>query len=223
MKQFLKAVVCVAVINVSISAEADVIYSQLPTGTGSGRISDRTAGGGGANQQADNFSIAADASVGSVEVWGFISGATQPLFSNFTIRFFSDTPGAPTANPFQEYAGLTASSIDTSGFVSGVNSVLHYVINLPTPVSLSAATPYYLSVLNDTVGDPGNWAWYSVQDGTGTRWSRVTEGGAWTGPFTANLSFVLNAEAAPEPTSLLFATLAAGFGVIRARRRKTQG
>lgn len=171
-------------------ADAATVYSQIPPNDSGSRVSDFSAGF--LNQQAQRFTLSADSSILTIVAWGkYDSGLPA---DDFTIRFFSDSGGAPPIVPFEQQTGVPVTR-EASGLPG---PIYRYTFALATPVMLSGGTVYYVSIVNNT-SDPQAWSWSEVSSGPNNlRWHRGSDASSWTS-VPNNLAFELS-DSTPTPT-----------------------
>jgi hypothetical protein len=77
--------------------------------------------------------------------------------------------------------------------------IYSYQATLANSILVEGATPYYLSLVNNT----GDWDW--VGSGPGTHWARQDDTSAWSlsSNSTAFAFELLGGAAVPEPSTLL--------------------
>lgn len=204
------------------TVNATALIEQSPLDGGNAYQSNWTGG----SQYADNFSLAYETTVTSIQWWGSYSIQGE---DDFKIRIFSDASSSPDVNPVAEYISPSISRTSTSLTDSGAASVFAYELS-PLNLTLPGGN-YFLSIINNedisTVnsGNPSDWLW--LQSGATvdqTAWNRQLDGDTWStaasvqGP--ANFSFVLNGtQQPPQPNipepgiPLLFALSALVFGM----------
>jgi hypothetical protein len=160
-----------------------------------------------AQQEADNFPLSQAASVQTIEWWGAYANNSIGT-DNFTLRFFGDAAGNPAMTPFANVSGLNVTRTATNLVDNLGDTIYQYQAALVSPVTLDAATTYYLSLVNDT----GDWDW--VGGGPGTHWARQDDTSAWTpSANSTDFAFELSGSSVPErPTVMLLAM--AGLGVL---------
>ncbi len=247
-KHFFAVSLALALSSAGGAALAGTIYNN-----GTADLQDRFAAGvpgglqsdfdGGGLQVADDFTLNAGAStVTDIHWWGFYQPNTAtPPADTFTVRIFAQgTNGLPLAAPLFEVnagaAGRTATGgqFDVrDGFTANppivaTFDIYEYWVDI-APLTLVAGTRYWLSVVNDTTGDPDHdWKW-SISAGGNTTPNvlRFADGDPWfiSANFNAlfDRAFILTDDNLtgdiPEPGTLaLFAIGLTGFGFIRRRR-----
>lgn len=198
-----------------LSAAADELFTQSPQNGNDAFPSISTL------QSADGFVLAASASVTSLTWWGSYSFDPASLAADdFSVHIRADdgsgrpevSPRLPiTQAPTREFAGI----FDVSGA-----KVYRYDIALATPILLTGATNWYLSVVNRFDLDDTNAVWYwLLSDAVGDSFYRAADVDSWTPETTGNLSFSISGDAGtpiPLPgTLLLLVPALAGMGAMR--------
>ena len=171
-------------------ATSAIILSQAPPAPLDGRTSD-SAATSGLNQQAQIFTLGADGNVAAVVVWGYYESLPPtPPTDNFTISFYTDDASLPQEPPFRSEAIAPTSREATAliGFGGGI--VYKYTFNFASPVPLTASTPYYISVLNNTTNTT-RWNWNEIVPKGGPRSHKLAAGTTWSST-TNSLAFELS-------------------------------
>jgi hypothetical protein len=171
-------------------------------------------------QGADDFMLNSGMTTISDVHWlGATGGGSDPdsiLFDDFTIRIFNDAGGTAEVNP--TVLDLNVGAVDVVSF----GAVFEYSVDI-SPITLEADTTYWLSIVNNTVETPDNWAWGIESFDAGNSLFRDIDGANWT-PSVFNLAFKLTGPATspviPEPSAALLFGI--GFGVVgvAAKRRR---
>jgi hypothetical protein len=79
---------------------------------------------------------------------------------NFTIEFYADSSGTPGTSIGSFAVGNLVSRSDTGLNTGGGADTYEYVADLGVGVSLSSATNYWISIVNDTTSDTDDsWYW----------------------------------------------------------------
>ena len=165
------------------SARAATIFSQTPVVTGTG-ASDLNFDANG-NQMADDFTLAAPATVRSV-VWRgvFVDDTDVTYPFTFDLVLYGSTAGnlpntanvlSATTVTITSAGDYTDTGIDTQGFP---RNVYEFRANM-TPTALAAATTYWFSPLGDSAG-VFYWGTAFANDAAASR-TDVAGNGACTG------------------------------------------
>ena len=205
------------------SAGAQLVFDNGAPAGGQARVSDFTRHSSASGlffQVADDFSLAAPASIGSVRWWGEYWFDDVAAADDFTLRIFASEGGAPAITPlYEQHLGAALTRTAYAGDIFQYDAAL-------APVALGSGT-YFLSVVNRTAEDDvlDSWFWVSsTAAGAGSAYNRAgatlldAEGAAWG---TLGFDFAFQVSAVPEPQT--YALLLAGLGLLgfAARRRVT--
>jgi hypothetical protein len=198
---------------------SEVIYNSGPVDPGTGATGSdlkTTSDGLFPRQIADVFSLQSAAQVTGLSWWGgYFPAGTAPTEDHFTVRVFGDIGGNPGSSPLWQFP---PGQVDrtTTGLMSGALPVYLYSLNVPSPFLLAAGT-YWLSVVNDTTGDPDDrWFWSRNGHPTFpvTIRERLADDTAW-GPYSfttiAPQAFVVSGVAVPEPRMVAVFVLVGGM------------
>jgi hypothetical protein len=155
-------------------------------------------------QQADSFELTSGATTITGIQWsGIYVLNLVPAEDDFTIRIFEDDGGLPSIDAIYELNVGEISGVDT-----GINdSIGHDVYEFSVaiaPISLTAGTTYWLSIVNDTCvsGVFGCWGWFASD--SGSQASRSSDDTYWSESAQVDLAFRLTSAmsamgAVPEP------------------------
>ena len=214
----LLAMLFAATLTVPGIATASQVYVQ-PTDYGFSYASqnDTSVGGYGNFATAyDDFTLGSTANITSVDWIGSYFNPPPPTgtITAWTVSFYSDAAGQPSASP------LWSSHISGNGsetFLQNDSSgdpTYSYAENVN--FTANGGTKYWLSVVPD-MAFPPQWGWETGTGGDGVSWQVYLGTG---GQNPNDLAFTLNANAVPEPgTLLLMATSVLGLaGSIRRKR-----
>ena len=170
--------------------------------------------------RAEDFTLAAGANIITDVHWtGLYAGNNVLTTDNFTIQLFLDTgSGAPQQVPFLSLPIGHAVRTDTGiGFIAGPDhfDLFRYSIDV-APIVLLPATPYWMSVFNDTSADdpaPTTWAWGgrltgNPSDNTALRNLSPVWGGNSGIRLDLQLTDDAAASAVPEPATLGLVSIA---------------
>lgn len=140
-----------------VASSQTIVFENLPDRTNGG-VADNS-GFAPENRAADNFSLASNKTIGSIQFWGLWFNNLVGV-ENFTAVFYGDEGGSPGS--VLATISLTNVVSSTTGIdVFGFDEYLH-TADLATAFDAEAGSTYYLSIFNDSgLGDDGTWAWES--------------------------------------------------------------
>ena len=123
---------------------------------------------------AGGFTLTSSATLEAVRFWGtHWNSGTLPNPDSFRVIVYGDSAGAPnTSNILLDTGGSIFSRIDTGydhNDVPGAN-ILEYSFALTSSVPLSAATPYWLAVIENGTTSGTQFAWQEVSSSTSGAW-----------------------------------------------------
>ena len=157
--------------------------------TGSG--SDMDPAVVGVTQAADNFVLGeAGARNYTLEFWG-VYFPTQTLTDTdqFRVRLYADNGGLPATQWLLDLDIGAANRTATANALATGELVYHYEASLGN-LQLKTNTTYWLSIVNNTVGDPDdNWGW--VTSSSGSFALRTLDGSTWSEGYGYDLAFRL--------------------------------
>lgn len=207
-------------------AQSQTVYSQAPADPpGFGYYSSSQPVPQRNFKHADDFTLAAAATIHSVRFWGMSEGRVSTGISNFsafTVEFFATNPTTqlPAALLHTETFAAALTAPTTTGRVAFDTGATEYghTISLASPISLLAGTKYHIAISATPVVPTGDvWLWQDGRFVNGTsgiyRWST----GAWSTFQDTDSAFELVTIPAPG-TALLAASLTAGAAARRRRR-----
>ena len=169
-------------------ALAEPIFTQTTTNPGAfdGTWgSDRDEG----DQFADDFMVSSPATIQSVTWWGIYtaigSDASPQGPWSFELIFYGDIGGLPDPSNVIGSTQVVFETLTDTGRNLGddlfEDDIYVFTADV-TPISVSAGTTYWLSVVADTSNDPINtFGWRRVQNGNAA--NRSGNDGVFTGPF----------------------------------------
>lgn len=213
---------------VPLSAQASILYDQT-VGATSGLVSSSWVSPDGTDADTyayDNFQLAADSKVKDIYWRGGFGLGIGGTVDSFTVRFYSSITGGSqpliTALPTEEKAAnyLAGYSIqgDAEQSLDGSGSFFNYHFTLPSELSLSGGTPYWIKIEAAQSSYP-NWGLIAGTNGDG---GHITY---YTGLFKflrapGDSAFRLEGatSSVPEPSSI--ALLAVGLSMMVSRRRR---
>jgi hypothetical protein len=156
------------------AAHAEVLYSAQPDSSGDLAIG--WSSNAGAQQIAQDFSLASEGTVTTISVFGLsTAGGVNNDPQAFVLEFFNDNSGAPETTSFYSTTTAAIAGVDT-GVTWGNWTIYKYTFNVPSQ-SLSAGTTYWLGA--KSTGTGWNWAAAST-DGSGGIWVRTLDDAAWS-------------------------------------------
>lgn len=208
-------------------AQADVIYgdSSTPSGPNLGLGSDAEDD----FMLASGFELTSGANViRDIHWWGWYSGIGAPgsdgvADDDFTIRIFADDGSNKPADTPLFIATPEVTRVDT-GVVPVVTPMYAYSAYID-PLTLSPDTPYYLSIQNDTTGDPDIWFWATLQEVDAVIWTRYQDNPWFTSGSDADryFAFYLTDDIIPEPATTSILSIGMAALVLRGLRRRSEG
>jgi hypothetical protein len=220
-------VLSAAIAGLAWDADAAPIFSQTPTVVG-GLGSDRDYSDDG-SQAADNFTLAAPATVRSVTWRGIFIFADTPVFPlSFDLYIYGNTnPGGTgdvpdTANVLSTTTVTfsSASAITDTGLDAAGSNVYEFRANV-NPTALSSGTSYWFSPLADSTNDDtDDWLWGKADTFDPAAVRTLTDS-AFTAADLGPFYFVLDDAPVPEPSSIGLLTTAALGLLVRRRSRHT--
>ncbi len=201
--------ITLATFGVAGAAQAATVFEQLPN-YGNAYFADSSSGIPD-QRLADNFTLAATTTIGSVDFWGaYTPGVTA---DSFVINIYADGGGLPGALLYSA-APASVTRVNTNTTLGGLD-LYEYSTTLSSSFVASGGTQYFLSVTNSTgLGSSGGWGW-ATGSGDSLDTFSVDSGGSWTS-FADNQAFRLG-DVVPAPSSLALVGLA-GLGATRRRR-----
>lgn len=175
----------------------------------------------------DDFTVGAAATARSVTWTGIYAPPGAPsLVDAFTINFFTHSAGPGVL--LQSFAPGNAVHRTATGIMVNLSGndyeLFDFAADLGPGLALAAGGHYWLSIYNDTTGDPHTWNWV----GDGTTGTRVLSGASQNGAMfgaTGSLYFAVddaNLAAVPEPATLALLGLGLGARTVVSRRRAKQ-
>ncbi len=164
--------------------------------------------------QADDFVLASTEFITSLSWTGaYAFDNTPPAIDNFTISFYLDD-GAGSPGVLQSSFNVGAvSRVDSGSDLFGFD-IFEYSSSI-SGQNITGGQTYWVTVSNDTTGEPDNWFW-GVGFNNGNSLSSVDGGASWT---AAGHQQDFRLSVIPEPSTLGIAGLLAVGYVLRRRRR----
>lgn len=207
---------CLGIMPLSLGAEGIVVdHSTNRSGWGISdtavSVSDGSVWWG---QIADDFQLAAPATIRHVSWWGFYSADVLPIDETMRIRIYvpRSGDGLPGSILFQESL-LNPSRMETGVVIPSVppgtsGTALEYLFeaDLPIPIDLEANETYWLEIVQD--GDAGtefNWR-RAIADQTGIAFQSPNYIGWQPSTLSSDAAFRLST--IPEPCTLALIILA---------------
>ncbi len=134
--------------------------------------------------------------------------------TSFSLDFYTSAGGVPGAFLSGETVGVGGGGVQETllgndsillGFVTPTTASFYdYSVNLPTPISLSGGTTYFLSIVANTTNPVGLPYWQWMSGGyNGPTYSSYSSGPQ----ASSSRTFTLEGSAVPEPSSLVLFVL----------------
>lgn len=201
------------------------------------RFSDHDSAGTGFRTY-DDFELTASAWLESLS-WDFMfvdfdnpfpDPAPASDANQWTVSFYADnagTPGTLLANHVFLPGDLTATYLESQVWSFGITGTFNadhykYSVALPTPLLLTANTPYWLSVLVQSNQNPptGGWLAGGATAGGSLQQSYSAGNPGSLSSVARDRAFALEGTVVPEPTTMLLVGGPLLAGAIRRRRNQ---
>ena len=177
-------------------------------------------------QRADNFSLAPGGTTITDVHWfgAYAFTGTPPASDNFTIQIFDNLAAGGPGSLLHTIPVGNVGRVDTGMTIEFTDFTVFSYAAIISPITLSSATTYWLSILNSTTNDPNdNWAWATAVDTGGNsraRFLTMPLPPSWGVPQGVELAFALTDDSStvPEPSTLLL--LGSGLAGVAAWRRR---
>lgn len=178
-------------------------------------------------QLADDFVLSTPGTVRRIVWWGFYGDTFDsvpeppPVTERFRIRFYGARPGdglPDDGNILLEESFLDPSRVATGRivFVGPLAPEFIYQVDLPTPLSLEAGTPYWLEVVQaGEIESLFRWE-FSIADQNGQAFRNAATGD-WRHTVSINADTAYQLLAIPEPATLTLWLIVLCV-VVRARK-----
>ncbi|KAB2966144.1 MAG: hypothetical protein F9K18_06010 [Thermoanaerobaculia bacterium] len=187
-------------------------FADAPRGTGTflnqapnqvnGLFADSTCERCGTGQQsiAENFTLAAPATIGQITFWGGYFNTDTPLATDvLRVLVHADASGLPGAVVYDE-SNVASTRVQTGVILFGVHE-WEFTLTLAAPVNLTPGT-YWVEIFNNTAGNPDDFFWETGNlDPThglaGSGWTTATPGVAWNFDGATDLAIQIDGPASP--------------------------
>ena len=198
--------------------DAGIVYSQSSLAT-----VDRGGYQYSSQEMADDFSLAAAATINVVNWQGSYYVTDVVGNESFTVRFYTDAFGLPSASPFVSQV-VSVNVIDSGADLIGKN-LYNYSANIVT-VALDAGVTYWLSIYSNE--SPTNYAWANSADGSidgvvrfaGLEWSSYDNDDRSNHLFSLEASTAQTSNVPESSTFTLGCIGALGIMLTRCVRRR---
>jgi hypothetical protein len=173
---------------------------------------------------ADNFMLSVDSWVTDATWYGYYADADlagEVTSVDFVVRFYSDSANLPDSILYEDT--LTASVADsgqvvavTGGSPFDGRTIYKFTASLDSPLLVTAGDNTWLSVVEDSTGDP-RWLWdrYDNNSLSVAYWNSTLGNWALT---NGNMAFSLDGTVVPVPGAILLGIL--GLSAVGIKLRK---
>lgn len=203
------------------AAESNILVDHRPTRRG-GPAADtefiNMVGAPSWQQEADDFSLSSPSAIATITAWGFYDQDNPPVIETMRIRFYDSRPGDGFPGNVLYEQEFSSFSREATGHIVADHDGLReyfYTFDLPAPVVLDAATPYWIELVQ--IGDVSTaFRWEASSGGDRSRVFINPFFPDWTPAGGADLAFQLFA--LPEPASFVLVSISL-LPVVAARPR----
>jgi len=141
--------------------------------------SDFSPQGANIGEAVDSVTLASESLVRCVRFWGMYRAGNVPAVDDFTMRVFDPSGASVSGAPFGsvrfvDVTRVRTERVDGSGFHE-----YEYTARIEPPIYMEAERTYYLSIMNDTVDSPVEWARTNSAVGDGNFQVRVSQASSW--------------------------------------------
>ncbi len=219
-----------------MTAPAGADRSAIAPGPPAGSTFGVGGNGGGTVRLADDFTVASAFTINSIQVFGYLTGATAPGATGVTMRIWSGLPGAGSV----VWGDTTTNVLSTTGWMASPSNLGVFRTTTADTISTTrrvqeitasgltinlAAGTYWLDFsytginFTPTVSNPLNMVLGNALQSldSGATYPNLLDGTA-PNQVQAAVPFIINGTAIPEPTALSLLVLGALVGVSRRRR-----
>jgi hypothetical protein len=200
----------------AVPAMGDILDTQPTTLAGAfASQNDTTGGHGNFATVYDDFTLASDADITSVQWTGsYFNPPTQGTITAFTVDFYADSGGTPGAL-LQSFNVAGTNGESSLGNDSAGDPTYAYSMNVN--FISTAGTKYWMSIVPD-LGFPPQWGWEAGTGGDGIAYQDFF---GTLSEVTSDMAFQLNGTTVPEPISVgLMGSVVVALGLAKLRRNR---
>ena len=109
----------------------------------------------------DNFMVSSSIAIDELTFWGsyFPMNQIPPSGGTFTINLYNDVAGQPDpAGPFVVRGPINLTGAPTGATIFGVDELV-YNYSFNPSVTFTMGNTYWISIVNNTVGNTDDWFW----------------------------------------------------------------